>query len=83
MITQKDVDRAFLYSQGWGNWGEDEDCPRIRKVVKTRLSLDVSISEAYKFWRWRSEQYDASWLTIRSDDEVIEWFLKYVTPDEE
>jgi hypothetical protein len=83
MISQKDVDRTFLYTQGCGNWCEDEDCSRIKKIIKVKLGLDVSISEAYKFWSWRSEQYEASWLSIHSDEEIVEWFVKFVTPDEE
>lgn len=80
--TQEQVDRVFLYRAGWGNWGEQEDLPRLQKVLHDRLHVDVSAAEAYQFWSWRSDQYDASWLAIGSDDEIVEWFLKFV-PDED
>jgi hypothetical protein len=77
-LTQAEVDRHFMYVAGWGNWGEDEDIPRLRKVIHDKLHVNVSAAEAFVFWRWRSDQYDASWLIIGSDDEIVEWFLKYV-----
>ena len=29
------------------------------------------------------KQYDASWLTIKDNDEIIEWFKKFLGPEEE
>jgi len=52
------------------------------------MFAELSAAEAFMFWRWRSEQYaslhyDASWLMIGDDDEVVEWFKKFLGPEEE
>ena len=70
MNTQQRSDQRFLYLAGWGNWGETDDIPRIRKVLRVRMFVELSASEAFTFWSWRSAQYDASWLTIKDDDDM-------------
>lgn len=30
------------------------------------------------FWKWRSDQYDASFLRIGSDKEIKEWFERFI-----
>jgi hypothetical protein len=53
-----------------------EEIDQIRDVINNRLNIELSISEAVDFWRWRSEQYDASWLgNVGGDNEIIKWFL--------
>jgi len=82
------VDQRFLFLTGWGNWGGIADISRIRNVLRARMFAELSAAEAFMFWRWRSEQYaslhyDASWLMIGDDDEVVEWFKKFLGTEEE
>lgn len=74
-IKQEVVDEIF-----WTILGNDsdlfrqKDCQRIKSVIFNRLGIELSISEAGKFWIWRSSQWDTSWLSIGPDNEIIEWF---------
>ena len=54
-----------------------DDCLKIKQVIKKEFDLDISASEAYRFWNWRSNEWDSSFLTIHSNEEVVDWFLKW------
>lgn len=56
----------------------EDDAKRIKETIKNRLNIDISLGDASKFWEWRSEQYDAGWLVISSNEEIIAWFVAYV-----
>jgi len=54
-----------------------DDIATIRRVLKED-GCAVSVSEAAAFWSWRSQQYDATWLVLHDDDEIREWFDKFI-----
>ena len=54
-----------------------DDCLKIKETIKKEFGLDISASEAYRFWSWRSEKWDATFLTIHSDEEIIRWFKEW------
>lgn len=76
-MKQDDVDRAFWIDDiGPYAWG---DCERIRSVISAEFSVNISMSEARRFWEWRSGRYDATWLAfVYGDEEIREWFQKFV-----
>jgi hypothetical protein len=79
-MDQRVIDNMFHIRYGNGSFFDDEikDCSFIKKVIKNKYGIDLSISECYEFWRWRSDKYDASWLNIgqTSVKEIEEWFDK-------
>lgn len=79
MITQNMVDS--MYSIRFGHCGEytnEEVINRIRSVLKCQLNIDISFVEAHNFWTWSSEQYDASFLSVHDDGEIIELFNNFI-----
>jgi hypothetical protein len=65
-----------------------EDVHRIQDVLKRELGVTISESEAIDFWKWRSEEWDSSFLSRADDSEILEFFQKFiqfvgVEPDED
>jgi hypothetical protein len=65
-----------------------EDVHRIQEVLKEEHGIFISESEAIDFWKWRSEEWDSSFLSSGNDSEILEWFQKFiqfvgVEPDED
>lgn len=54
-----------------------DDCLKIKETIKKEFDLDISASEAYRFWNWRSKDWDATFLTVHSNEEIIHWFKKW------
>ena len=78
MINQDVVDAVMFVKSGHsGDYSCRETLLQIRDVLKTRFNVDVSNVEAHVFWKWRSELYDASFLTFENPDDVIKWFMAY------
>jgi hypothetical protein len=77
-ITQKLVDFRFANGEIY-DYMLDE-ISLIRKTIKESFSVDISTSEAIKFWEWRSELWDASWLRAhdKSKKEIIDFFKEYI-----
>lgn len=79
-LNQKIVDQAMMIKSGnCGEYSSLEILTLIRKIIKEKLNIEISNTEAHVFWRWRSALYDASFLTLNSgsEKEVIEFFELY------
>lgn len=80
-VDQSKVDQMFHSKFLQDPLEFPEACNRIKSVLELKYGIRLSTVEAAAFWRWRSMQYDAGWLTIgsdiRADNEIIEWFDKY------
>jgi hypothetical protein len=40
--------------------------------------VELSNAEAHDFWRWRSDQYDASFLSMCNEDDIKEYFRRWL-----
>ena len=78
-LTQNYVDNIFSCLDGYGylSYSLDE-CKFIQKTLKEEFDIFLSISETQRFWSWRSQQWDSSFLSIKNKQEILEFFLKYV-----
>jgi len=88
-MNQKQIDYFLLCARGHGivDYAYD-DCKVIQEVLKARLDITLSIPECYEFWHCRSEEWDASFLGIRTtkiesgkwhdEDEIVKWFNWYL-----
>lgn len=78
-LNQNYVDNLFSCLDGFGflSYSLDE-CKFIQKTLKEEFDIFLSISEAQRFWKWRSEQWDATFLTIKDKQEILEFFVKYI-----
>lgn len=78
-ITQALVDNIFSCLDGYGliTYARDE-CELIQKTLKQRWGVHLSISECQRFWSWRSEQWDSSFLGTKDPEEITEWFQKWL-----
>ena len=54
------------------------DCQRIQSILKNHFDVFLSINECQKFWRWRSEIFDSTFLCVGSEQEILEYFIKYI-----
>jgi hypothetical protein len=54
-----------------------EDCEKIRQVLKHH-GLRTSHRQCCSFWSWRSSEYDAGWLNLEDDENIIYWFNKFL-----
>lgn len=80
-INQKLVDNIFSLVDGNGTiYWYYEDCKFIQEKLKKEFGIDLSINECRKYWEWRSNEWDASFLNVnrRSEKEIIEWFYLWV-----
>ena len=78
-ITQELATRAFTARNGTcGYYWCEEDVKRIQDVLREKLGIFISQSEGIDFWRWRSSEWDSSFLSVGSDDEILEWFTKFI-----
>lgn len=84
-MNQKDIDKIFWLRLGNGTADFEDyrnDCIQIQQILENELNVKLSISECCQFWEWRSNQYDASWLNLHSDQkilskDVINWFNNF------
>ena len=80
-INQRLVDNIFSLIDGKGaiSWYY-EDCKFIQETLKEEFGINLSINECRKYWEWRSNECDASFLGAhgRSKEEIIEWFCRWV-----
>lgn len=79
-INQRLVDNIFSLIDGEGTieWYY-EDCKFIQETLKEEFGIHLSINECRKYWKWRSNEWDASFLCVngRSKEEIIEWFYRW------
>ena len=82
-ITQHLVDNAFSCLDGFGRltYALDE-CLLIQRVLQEAHGVQLSISECQRFWKWRSNLWDASFLTLpdneASHQEVLDFFSQWL-----
>lgn len=78
-LNQNYVDNIFSCLDGYGylSYSLDE-CKFIQKTLKEEFDIFLSISETQRFWSWRSQQWDSSFLSIKNKEEILEFFLEYV-----
>jgi hypothetical protein len=78
-ITQELVTRAFMVRNGTSGyyWSKD-GMKRIREVLHENYGIFISESEAIDFWKWRSQEWDSSFLSVGGDDEILDFFRRFV-----
>ena len=77
-ITQALIDNAFAYLDGHGRLTYAlEGCKIIQSVLRDTYGVQLSLNECRRFWEWRSEQFDASFLTVEKHERGCEEILKY------
>ena len=74
-ITQETVDYAFEVEVPVNHY---QDCLHICKVILKNFNVTISLYQAEKFWKWRSNELDASFIGLENDDKICAWFRKYV-----
>lgn len=82
-INQKYIDLHLLCCSGYGNVDYAyDDCKIIQKAIQDGFGVTLSIAECYNFWHWRSEQYDASFLSVGDTEghvsDIQEWFVGWL-----
>ena len=82
-INQKYIDLHLLCCSGYGNVDYAyEDCKIIQRAIKDGFGVILSIAECYNFWHWRSEQYEASFLSVGDSQghisDIQEWFVDWL-----
>jgi len=80
-ITQKNYEDTMLLLYDLEYTSDSfyyEDSRRIQNVIKEQLGISISLVAAAKFWEDRSEQYDAGWLAIGPDNEILIEFAAYM-----
>lgn len=82
-INQKYIDLHLLCCSGYGNVDYAyDDCKIIQKAIHDGFGVTLSIAECYTFWHWRSEQYDASFLSVGDTEghvsDIQEWFVDWL-----
>lgn len=79
IITQEIVNETFrVRNNTCGLYCCYDDIDLIQKTLFDKFQIVISFAEVIDFWRWRSEQYDASWLAVMSEEEILEWFNKFI-----
>lgn len=81
MVNQNEFDTLLFSCLGYGPSEEYiDDCKTIQDTLKQEFNIFLSICECANFWHWRSEQYDASWLTLSKNyrKEIKEFFIEYL-----
>jgi hypothetical protein len=74
-LTQKSIDLIFEQEC---HVMFPEDCSRICQIIFDKYKITISQSQADEFWRWRSEELDASFLILEPPSEICKWFEKFV-----
>jgi len=78
-INQDLVTKTFMTRNGTcGSYWCKEDVNRIQKVLQETHGIFISESEAIDFWIWRSNEWDSSFLSVGGNDEILEFFTKFI-----
>jgi len=75
-------DQAFVScateDSGYEVINYSDDIERIQKILSERRNIQLSVVEVVLFWNWRSDEFDASWLVVHNEDEVLQWYDKFM-----
>ena len=82
-ITQALIDNAFACLDGHGRLTYAlEGCKFIQGVLRDTHGVYLSLNECRRFWEWRSEQWDASFLVVArhegAREEILEYFNEWL-----
>ena len=79
-INQDLVTKTFQCRNGTSGFYHNlDDVKVIQDVLQRNLSVFVSESEVIDFWRWRSSEWDSSFLTLMGGEkEILDWFGKFI-----
>ena len=82
-VTQCLVDNVFSCLDGYGRITYAlDDCRIIQKTLKNQYGVFLSISECQRFWKWRSNLWDSSFLSVQDNDtsrkEILEFFEQWL-----
>jgi hypothetical protein len=78
-INQSLVTKTFQCRNGtMGSYYDLDDVHCIKDVLTKNLGISISESEVIDFWVWRSNEWDSSWLSHISSDEILEFFQKFI-----
>lgn len=81
-INQKYVDLHLLRCSGHGNVDYAyQDCLLIQKAIVDGFGINLSIAECYNFWTWRSDKYEATFLSVSGREDashIQEWFVEWL-----
>jgi hypothetical protein len=79
-INQSLVTRTFQCRNGTsGFYHVLDDVKVIQDVLQKNLGVFVGESEVIDFWRWRSSEWDGSWLSLMGGEkEILEFFTKFI-----
>ena len=82
-ITQHLVDNAFSCLDGSGRLTYAlDDCRIIQRFITEEHGVHLSLSECQRFWKWRSNLWDASFLTVQNSEasrkEVLDFFFQWL-----
>ena len=82
-ITQHLIDNLFSCLDGFGRLTYAlDDCKIIQRVLKEEHNVFLSLSECQRFWKWRSNLWDASFLNVQENDsirkEILDFFQQYL-----
>lgn len=79
-LTKQDLsDMVFINKMGWMGYDYNPDDVKLIRKVLSQEGIEISAAEAIEFWRWRSDKYDASWLTVRPQEDIVRWFDEFLS----
>ena len=76
--TQYEVECMFNYMFNGCPLDFPEDCAKIQLVLKIQRHINISASEAAKFWEYRSNLWDASWLVLDNDETIMKYWDQFI-----
>jgi hypothetical protein len=76
--TQAIVDGMFFCLAGHAGEFTDKETIELIQAALKEIDISISMTEAHTFWCWRSEQYDATFLSPDIPKNIRNWFIKYV-----
>lgn len=75
--SQKEVDDSFeAYRKS--TYHSSSDVEYIQKVIQNTFNVTLTEAQTIDFWRWRSDEWCASWLITAGDQEIITWFTVWM-----
>ncbi len=82
-ISQESVERLLFACVGDGPLDDGDmrrNLTRMRNAIQVAFNVTLSLCEVHAFWSWRSEEWDAGFLTMPVDmlKEAECWFPEYL-----
>lgn len=75
---QKVFDTLMCLPEGVGLDCFYDDLLKIIDIINFKFKIKISPRDSLRFWTWRSEKYDASFLFVNNPDEVCTWFIEWL-----